>query len=61
MHSTEELVQKSGTHWPGTEEFMFIDVMSEEDKQEWIDSGELTKRGQKWAMGWSQWHGKKKT
>ena len=41
-----------------TKEFLFIDGMSEEDKKEWIESGELTRRGDKWAMGWSQWQGK---
>jgi hypothetical protein len=51
--------KREGHTWPGTEEFMFIDAMSEDDKQEMIDSGELTKRGSKWAMGWSQWQGKR--
>jgi len=49
--------KRAGHTWPGTEEFLFIDGMSEEDKKEWIESGELTKRGSKWAMGWSQWQG----
>ena len=49
--------KRAGHTWPGEEEFRFIAAMSEEDKDEWIKSGELTKRGDKWAMGWSQWQG----
>ena len=29
----KNLVKRAGHTWPGTEEFMFIDAMSEEDKQ----------------------------
>eukprot|EP01082_Thalassiosira_pseudonana_P002965 g3371.t1 g3371 contig12:1941615-1945421(-) len=49
--------RRSGHTWPGDEEKLFIKEMSEEDKQEWIETKELTKRGDEWAMGWSQWQG----
>ncbi|EED93707.1 predicted protein [Thalassiosira pseudonana CCMP1335] len=49
--------RRSGHTWPGDEERLFIKEMSEEDKQEWIETKELTKRGDEWAMGWSQWQG----
>eukprot|EP00804_Cyclotella_cryptica_P001631 CCRYP_014954-RC/>CCRYP_014954-RC protein AED:0.03 eAED:0.03 QI:528/1/1/1/1/0.8/5/1005/1077 len=49
--------QRAGHTWPGEEEFKFIDAMSEDDKNAWIESGQLTKRGNRWAMGWSQWQG----
>mmetsp|Transcript_18521 Transcript_18521/g.40075 ORF Transcript_18521/g.40075 Transcript_18521/m.40075 type:complete len:1112 (-) Transcript_18521:1970-5305(-) len=49
--------RRSGHTWPGDEERLFIKEMSEEDKQVWIETKELTKRGDEWAMGWSQWQG----
>eukprot|EP00804_Cyclotella_cryptica_P001694 CCRYP_009074-RA/>CCRYP_009074-RA protein AED:0.22 eAED:0.22 QI:0/0/0/1/1/1/8/0/796 len=49
--------RRSGHTWPGQEENMFVDEMLEEDKNAWIESGELTKRGDRWSMGWSQWQG----
>lgn len=49
--------ERKGHTWPGSEENTFIREMSETTKQEMIESGEITKRGQEWSMGWSQWHG----
>jgi len=48
---------RKGHTWPGSEENKFVEQSSEATKQEMIESGEVTKRGSKWSMGWSQWHG----
>jgi len=49
--------QRSGHTWPGDEERRFLAAVSEEDKNIMVKTGELTKRGNDWAMGWSQWQG----
>ena len=49
--------QRSGHTWPGDEERRFLAAVSEEDKNIMVKAGELTKRGNDWAMGWSQWQG----
>ena len=49
--------ERKGHTWPGSDENAFMREMSESTKQEMIQTGELTKRGQEWSMGWSQWHG----
>ena len=49
--------QRSGHTWPGDEERRFLREVSEDDKQVMIETGELSKRGNDWSMGWSQWQG----
>ena len=34
-----------------------MNALSEEDKNMLVETGELTKRGREYAMGWSQWQG----
>ena len=48
---------RKGHTWPGSDENTFVREMSETTKKEMIESGEITKRGPQWSMGWSQWHG----
>mmetsp|Transcript_584 Transcript_584/g.1146 ORF Transcript_584/g.1146 Transcript_584/m.1146 type:complete len:1344 (+) Transcript_584:204-4235(+) len=49
--------RRSGHTWPGDEENRFLDAISDEDATAMVKTGELTKRGTKYAMGWSQWQG----
>lgn len=49
--------KRVGGIWPGDEELAFIQAMPNDVKSTWIQSGELTKRKDHWAMGWSQWLG----
>jgi len=48
---------RRGHTWPGSDENAFVREMSQATQQEMIESGEVTKRGSQWSMGWSQWHG----
>jgi len=49
--------QRKGHTWPGSDENAFVREMSDSTKKEMIESGEVTKRGHDWSMGWSQWYG----
>ncbi|KAL9179118.1 hypothetical protein ACHAXT_000160, partial [Thalassiosira profunda] len=49
--------RRKGHTWPGSDEMTFVREMSDATRDEMIASGEITKRGGQWAMGWSQWHG----
>lgn len=49
--------QRRGHTWPGSEEKAFVEQIPKETVKEMVESGELTKRGPIWSMGWSQWHG----
>ena len=49
--------KREGHTWPGEEEMSFLDEISDNDTMALVQNGELTKRGDKWAMGWSQWQG----
>lgn len=48
---------RKGHTWPGSDENRFVREMSKSTKEEMIASGEVTKRGSIWSMGWSQWFG----
>jgi alpha-L-rhamnosidase len=49
--------RREGHTWPGSDEMNFIDESPEEVIDEMVKTKEVSKRGDKWAMGWSQWHG----
>lgn len=49
--------KREGHSWPGAEENAFLREVRNSTLQQMISSGELTKRGSDWSMGWSQWHG----
>jgi len=49
--------RRKGHTWPGSDENRFVQEVSKATLNEMIESGEVTKRGDKWSMGWSQWHG----
>ncbi|KAL7527297.1 hypothetical protein ACHAXR_001887 [Thalassiosira sp. AJA248-18] len=49
--------RRSGHTWPGEEEKRFLNAVSEEDIAVMADTGEVTKRGKDWSLGWSQWQG----
>jgi len=49
--------QRQGHTWPGSDENAFVREMSDATRNEMIESGEVTKRGSQWSMGWSQWYG----
>jgi len=49
--------RRSGHTWPGDEEMRFLREVSEEDKEALVATKEISKRGNQWAMGWSQWQG----
>ena len=46
--------KREGHTWPGSEENAFVKALSETDTRKMIETGELTKRGPNWSMGWSQ-------
>lgn len=46
--------QRKGHTWPGSDEMAFVREMPESTKKEMVESGEITRRGGEWAMGWSQ-------
>ena len=48
---------RKGHTWPGSDENRFVQEMTKSTENEMVESGELTKRGSLWSMGWSQWHG----
>jgi hypothetical protein len=48
---------REGHTWPGSEEAAFLRNISDNTLNEMIESGEVTKRGSIWSMGWSQWYG----
>jgi hypothetical protein len=50
-------LHREGHTWPGSEEAGLLKNISDATLNEMIESGEVTKRGSQWAMGWSQWHG----
>ena len=47
-------LQRKGHTWPGSDEVAFVREISEATRDEMIGSGELTRRGPLWSMGWSQ-------
>ncbi|KAL7551332.1 hypothetical protein ACHAWF_014525, partial [Thalassiosira exigua] len=49
--------RRQGHTWPGSDESRFVREMTEPLQREMIESGEITRRGNMWAMGWSQWFG----
>ena len=49
--------RRSGHSWPGDEERKFLSHTTESDKAAMVETGELSKRGNDWSMGWSQWQG----
>ena len=49
--------RRQGHTWPGSDEARFVREMTKPIEEEMIESGEITRRGNIWAMGWSQWHG----
>lgn len=49
--------RRKGHTWPGSDENAFVREMTKDTEAEMIESGEVTKRGNIWSMGWSQWHG----
>lgn len=49
-------LEREGHTWPGSEEAAFLRNISETTLNEMIESGEVTKRGSIWSMGWSQWY-----
>lgn len=51
------LALREGHTWPGSDETRFLKNISETTLNEMIESGEVTKRGPIWSMGWSQWYG----
>ena len=46
--------KREGHTWPGSDENAFVKAISEDDTRKMIETGELTKRGFNWSMGWSQ-------
>ena len=46
--------KREGHTWPGSDENRFLNQTSESVINDMIKSGEVTKRGRKWSMGWSQ-------
>lgn len=46
-----------GHTWPGSAEMNFLKHIDKETMESMRASGEVTKRGKKDAMGWSQWNG----
>jgi hypothetical protein len=49
--------QRSGSLWPGDEEKLFLEELEESYVEEMVRTGELTKEGDDYFMGWSQWQG----
>ena len=50
--------QRSGSFWPGDEEKLFLSELKNETLlQEMVNNGELTKEGETYWFGWSQWEG----
>ncbi len=43
--------------WPGSDEKNFLNSIDDDYLKEMINSGEVSKRGKDWSMGWSQWQG----
>jgi hypothetical protein len=50
--------QRSGSLWPGDEEKLFLQELKNETlREEMVLAGDLTKDGDSFSFGWSQWEG----
>jgi len=49
--------RREGHTWPGSDEKNFLNSIDDDYLKEMITTGEVSKRGKDWSMGWSQWQG----